>query len=279
MAGIVKKIGRITKYETTDYVGARAMLDLDRAARARAIRRSRSPVTDRREPDRRVSRPSRAAGQPAERAVDCHARASRDLRDLGDRARDDERVTFAPPTAEAQLAALRELAAELRRGEPSRRSSSARSTILDELLPGRALCVRVLDCARASRRARYVARRAAARRRRSTSGVIDHRGGARARAAQERGRRERAAGRARSLGLAVHRDRDRLRDRRSRPAASSTACSTSATRRRRCARRRRAGGRSRSPHTSRSRCARCGSPTTRSACATTRRACSRARTR
>ncbi|HSD86675.1 MAG TPA: histidine kinase dimerization/phospho-acceptor domain-containing protein, partial [Kofleriaceae bacterium] len=32
MAGIVKKIGRITKYETTDYVGTAKMLDLDRAA-------------------------------------------------------------------------------------------------------------------------------------------------------------------------------------------------------------------------------------------------------
>lgn len=32
MAGIVKKIGKITKYETTDYVGTARMLDLDRAA-------------------------------------------------------------------------------------------------------------------------------------------------------------------------------------------------------------------------------------------------------
>ncbi|HEY1557305.1 MAG TPA: PAS domain S-box protein [Kofleriaceae bacterium] len=32
MATIVKKIGRITKYETTDYVGGARMLDLDRAA-------------------------------------------------------------------------------------------------------------------------------------------------------------------------------------------------------------------------------------------------------
>jgi len=31
MAGIVKKIGRITKYETTDYVGSAKMLDLDKA--------------------------------------------------------------------------------------------------------------------------------------------------------------------------------------------------------------------------------------------------------
>lgn len=32
MAGIVKKIGRITKYETTDYVGSAKIMDLDRAA-------------------------------------------------------------------------------------------------------------------------------------------------------------------------------------------------------------------------------------------------------
>ncbi len=32
MAGIVKKIGKITKYETTDYVGTARMLDLDRAS-------------------------------------------------------------------------------------------------------------------------------------------------------------------------------------------------------------------------------------------------------
>ena len=32
MAGIVKKIGKITKYETTDYVGSARMLDLERAA-------------------------------------------------------------------------------------------------------------------------------------------------------------------------------------------------------------------------------------------------------
>jgi hypothetical protein len=32
MAGIVKKIGKITKYETTDYVGSARMLDLQRAA-------------------------------------------------------------------------------------------------------------------------------------------------------------------------------------------------------------------------------------------------------
>jgi signal transduction histidine kinase len=32
MAGIVKKIGKITRYETTDYVGSARIMDLDRAA-------------------------------------------------------------------------------------------------------------------------------------------------------------------------------------------------------------------------------------------------------
>jgi hypothetical protein len=32
MAGIVKKIGRLTKYETIDYVGSARMIDLDRSA-------------------------------------------------------------------------------------------------------------------------------------------------------------------------------------------------------------------------------------------------------
>jgi PAS domain S-box-containing protein len=36
MAAIVKKIGRLTKYETTDYVGTERILDLDRAAAADA---------------------------------------------------------------------------------------------------------------------------------------------------------------------------------------------------------------------------------------------------
>jgi hypothetical protein len=34
MAAIVKKIGKITKYETTDYVGTARMLDLDRSVSA-----------------------------------------------------------------------------------------------------------------------------------------------------------------------------------------------------------------------------------------------------
>ena len=42
MAGIVKKIGKITKYETTDYVGTARMLDLDRAAADEQRRRSPS---------------------------------------------------------------------------------------------------------------------------------------------------------------------------------------------------------------------------------------------
>jgi hypothetical protein len=34
MAEIVRKIGQITKYETTSYVGAQKILDLDRASGA-----------------------------------------------------------------------------------------------------------------------------------------------------------------------------------------------------------------------------------------------------
>jgi len=32
MAGIVKKIGKITRYETTAYVGTKRIVDLDRAS-------------------------------------------------------------------------------------------------------------------------------------------------------------------------------------------------------------------------------------------------------
>ncbi len=40
MAEIVKKIGHITKYETTDYVGTAKMIDLDRAtSRMQALER------------------------------------------------------------------------------------------------------------------------------------------------------------------------------------------------------------------------------------------------
>ncbi len=83
MAGIVKKIGRITKYETTDYVGTARMLDLQRAA----------PESDPSIPvaagDSQIgeSRPVAApAGPPGN--VPLHPSIT-DLRDLGDR--EDER--------------------------------------------------------------------------------------------------------------------------------------------------------------------------------------------
>lgn len=44
MAGIVKKIGRITKYETTDYVGTARMLDLDRASASASASSSTDPA-------------------------------------------------------------------------------------------------------------------------------------------------------------------------------------------------------------------------------------------
>jgi PAS domain S-box-containing protein len=45
MAGIVKKIGKITKYETTDYVGTARMLDLDRASAGVMICDPAAPVS------------------------------------------------------------------------------------------------------------------------------------------------------------------------------------------------------------------------------------------
>ncbi|MGN6110196.1 MAG: PAS domain S-box protein [Kofleriaceae bacterium] len=46
MAGIVKKIGKITKYETTDYVGTARMLDLDRASGAIEAIRDLEAIVD-----------------------------------------------------------------------------------------------------------------------------------------------------------------------------------------------------------------------------------------
>jgi PAS domain S-box-containing protein len=45
MADLVKKIGKITKYETTDYVGTARMLDLDRASAAVMIGDPAAPVS------------------------------------------------------------------------------------------------------------------------------------------------------------------------------------------------------------------------------------------
>ena len=54
-------------------------------------------------------------------------------------------MTFAPPTAEAELAALRELASELGTAATEPALVGRALEILIRLLPGRALCMRVLD--------------------------------------------------------------------------------------------------------------------------------------
>ena len=54
-------------------------------------------------------------------------------------------MSFAPPTAEAELAALRELATELGAATSEPVLVNRALDILTRLLPGRALCVRVLD--------------------------------------------------------------------------------------------------------------------------------------
>jgi PAS domain S-box-containing protein len=80
MAGIVKKIGKITKYETTDYVGTARMLDLERAAPGSdpAI-----PVAS----DEGQTGEFRAVEPPAATAQPMSPSSS-DLRDLGERDRE-----------------------------------------------------------------------------------------------------------------------------------------------------------------------------------------------
>jgi PAS domain S-box-containing protein len=83
MAGIVKKIGRITKYETTDYVGTARMLDLQRAA-PESDPSVPVPAGDSQTGEfRAVAAPAGSAG-----SVPLHPSIT-DLRDLGDR--EDER--------------------------------------------------------------------------------------------------------------------------------------------------------------------------------------------
>jgi len=81
MAGIVKKIGRITKYETTDYVGGARMLDLERAAPDSDIA---IPVSS----DEVQTGEFPPVSSSAERANPLTPTLSdlRDLSDLGDRA-------------------------------------------------------------------------------------------------------------------------------------------------------------------------------------------------
>ena len=228
MAGIVKKIGKITKYETTDYVGTARMLDLDRAAADSHDAIPVEPVAARRQPDRRVHRGRRRGRE---------RRRCRDTPSLGDLARSRRARASAGSKLMTschrrdQLPRSEQLAAEL----PFARRAS--SVVVERCArrARRSCCpaarspIRVLDL-RNREPARAYVRGAPLR-----DGVIDEPSPSREAAiergtAQERGRRERPARRARALGLAVHRHRDRASRSRSRPAASSTACSTSATR-------------------------------------------------
>jgi PAS domain S-box-containing protein len=78
MAGLVKKIGKITKYETTDYVGSARMLDLDRAA---AESGDAIPVVD--ADDGQTGEFSAVAPAPRESAA--HTPSIEDLLELADR--------------------------------------------------------------------------------------------------------------------------------------------------------------------------------------------------
>jgi PAS domain S-box-containing protein len=82
MAGIVKNIGRITKYETTDYVGTARMLDLERAA---PESQPAIPVTA----DELQTGEFYAVASPAGDESTLIPSVA-DLRALGDRAREDE---------------------------------------------------------------------------------------------------------------------------------------------------------------------------------------------
>jgi PAS domain S-box-containing protein len=84
MAGIVKKIGKITKYETTDYVGTARMLDLERAAPESNPAIPLTADDSQTGEFRAVAAPASLAGN----APPLHPTIS-DLRDLGDR--EDER--------------------------------------------------------------------------------------------------------------------------------------------------------------------------------------------
>ena len=167
MAEIVKKIGRITKYETTEYVGGAKMLDLDRAAaatiRSRATRSSRCRA-ERCDPEESQTGEFTAviAGAATTPVAAPHVRppTSVELADSAAEASHD-----ADRRGCRQLAALRELAAELPGATTERRSSSARSTCSASCCPGRALaCAPRRPHARADARLR--ARRAPARRHR-----------------------------------------------------------------------------------------------------------------
>ena len=81
MAGIVKKIGKITKYETTDYVGTAKMLDLDRAAASD----SAIPIEAQESDDKTGEFTAVASAGTAQSAVLANTPSIEDLLDLADR--------------------------------------------------------------------------------------------------------------------------------------------------------------------------------------------------
>ena len=136
MAGIVKKIGRITKYETIDYVGGARMLDLHRAAaRERSGDRAGVRRDHRRVPGGRRGPGRRDAAAVADRRATCATSTS---------ARTRRDAVAADRRGRARRAARsRDRAAGPPRREPALVGRAL--DILSRLLPGRALCVRVLD--------------------------------------------------------------------------------------------------------------------------------------
>ena len=232
MAGIVKKIGKITKYETTDYVGSARMLDLDRAA-ADSRRRDpgRARVDRRGQPDRRVhgGRRRRRGDDPAAPATPSPtlARRRRSLADLVELEDRREVVTASDEAAARGTARARRGAAARRRA--SRSSSSACSACSAAAARARARDPRRSTCATASRRAPTSAVRRCATASRPMP-IIARRGRARRpRASRARSPRARGSSRA-SAGTRRSPASPPASRCRSRPAASCTACSTSAIR-------------------------------------------------
>ena len=161
MASIVKKIGRLTKYETTDYVGGARMLDINRATADSSPQLVMPPLDATPAPiDGDENQTGEfAAVAPAEHRRDHRARSRgrrcpeprrlRGSRGAPRRARRRrsgwQSMTFAPPTADTQLAALHALATELPAAATEAALADVVLAAIAPLLPGRAVALRVLD--------------------------------------------------------------------------------------------------------------------------------------
>ena len=77
MAEIVKKIGHITKYETTDYVGSAKMIDLDRAT-------SRMHALEKPDGDESLTGEFAAVSAPPGLSIESDVPPTPTLGDLGD---------------------------------------------------------------------------------------------------------------------------------------------------------------------------------------------------